>query len=114
MKNHRLISTATFALALTWMSFNTAAASANEGRAAYVDNGCWGCHGFEGQGGTTGPKLAPNPKPLEFFDTFIRHTQGKMPPYSEKVLPKAELVKIHDYLKSIPPTADYKTIPLLK
>ena len=65
------------------------AASAEKGKAAYVKNGCWQCHGFVGQGGVTGPKLAPDPMPLEALSAFMRHTNGAMPPYQEAVLSNA-------------------------
>ena len=87
--------------------------SATQGREAYLKNGCWQCHDFVGQGGVAGPKLAPEPKPLAFYAVFIRHTQGIMPPYSEKLLSKAELADIHAYLSALPKGPDVKTIPLL-
>jgi hypothetical protein len=37
------------------------AASAEKGKAAYIQHGCWQCHGIQAQGGVTGPKLAPDP-----------------------------------------------------
>jgi len=91
----------------------TSPASADQGKQAYVKNGCWGCHGFVGQGGIAGPKLAPDPKPIEYIDAFVRNTRGTMPPYSEKILSKKDLTDIHTYLKSIPKGPDYKSIPLL-
>ena len=89
------------------------AASAEKGKAAYVQHGCWQCHGFQGQGGVTGPKLAPDPIPIEAFTAFVRTTDRAMPPYSEKVLSNEELADIHAYLQSVPKPADYKSIPLL-
>ena len=91
----------------------TALAQADKGKALYVENGCWQCHGFVGQGGITGPKLAPDPKPVEFYDVFIRHTKGPMPRYSEKLLSKQDLAAIHSYLLTIPKPANLKDIPLL-
>ena len=91
----------------------TAPSSADQGKQAYVTNGCWGCHGFVGQGGIAGPKLAPDPKPIEYIDAFVRNTRGTMPPYSEKILSKKDLADIYTYLKSIPKGPDYKSIPLL-
>ena len=91
----------------------TSPSSADQGKQAYVQNGCWGCHGFVGQGGIAGPKLAPDPKPIEYIDAFVRNTRGTMPPYSEKILSKKDLADIHTYLKSIPKGPDYKSIPLL-
>ena len=76
-------------------------------------HGCWQCHGFAGQGGVAGLKLAPDPMPLESLSTFIRSSNGPMPPYSEKVISNDDVADIHAYLASIPKPPDYKTIPLL-
>ena len=89
------------------------AASAEKGKAAYVKYGCWQCHGFEGQGGVAGARLAPDPLPAEGFMAFVRTTNRAMPPYSEQVLPNEDLADIHAYLQSIPKARDAKTIPLL-
>jgi mono/diheme cytochrome c family protein len=88
-------------------------AAAEKGKLAFVQNGCWQCHGFSGQGGVAGAKLAPEPKPLAFYNVFVRYSNGPMPPYSEKVLSKQDLSDIHAYLQSIPKGLDYKSIPLL-
>jgi len=90
-----------------------AAGSAEKGKAAFVQHGCWQCHGFQGQGGVTGPKLAPNPIPPEAFSAFVRFTNGGMPPYQKAILSDADLADIHAYLQSIPKAPDYKSIPLL-
>ncbi len=89
------------------------AASPEKGKTAYVKNGCWECHGFAAQGGTAGPKLAPDPKALEFMSVFVRHSNGPMPPYTEAILSNGDLADIHTWLQSIPKPADYKSIPLL-
>ena len=89
------------------------AASAEKGKVAYVKHGCWQCHGYLGQGGITGPKLAPNPMPLEALSAFLRHTNGAMPPYQEAVLSNGDLADINAYLQTIPKPADYRSIPLL-
>ena len=92
----------------------SAAASAEHGKTAYIENGCWQCHGTMGQGSpVSGPKLAPDPIPLEAMSAFIRNSRRAMPPYREAVLPNQDLEDIHAYLSSIPKAADYKTIPLL-
>jgi len=88
------------------------AASADKGKAAFVKNGCWQCHGFVGQGGVAGPKLAPDPIPAEAFVAFVRTTNRGMPPYSEAILSNEDLADIHAYLASIP-KVDPKSIPLL-
>jgi ubiquinol-cytochrome c reductase cytochrome c subunit len=89
------------------------AASAEKGKAAYVQHGCWQCHGFQGQGGVTGPKLAPDPLPLETLSAFVRTSNRTMPPYMEAILSNEDLADIHAYLQSIPKPADPKSIPLL-
>lgn len=91
-----------------------ASASASEkGKQLYVKNGCWQCHGFVGQGGIAGPRLAPNPMPVEAMSSFVRNSNRAMPPYREAILPEADLKEIHGYLASIPKAADAKSIPLL-
>jgi len=89
------------------------AASAEKGKEAYVKHGCWACHGFQGQGGVTGPKLAPEPMAAEAFTAFVRSTNRAMPPYMEAILSNDELADIYAYLQTIPKPADYKSIPLL-
>ena len=89
------------------------AGSADKGKTAYVKHGCWQCHGFAGQGGVTGPKLAPDPMPLEAMSAFVRNTRGGMPPYQRAILSDADLADIHAYLQSLPKARDYKSIPLL-
>ena len=103
------------ALAAGWLMGGSFAfaASAEKGKDAFIKHGCWQCHGFSGQGGVAGPKLAPDPKPLESLSTFIRSSNGPMPPYSEKVISNEDVADIHAFLSSIPKAPDYKAIPLL-
>jgi ubiquinol-cytochrome c reductase cytochrome c subunit len=92
------------------------AASAENGKAAFLKYGCWQCHGTQGQGSvatSNGKVVAPDPLPYEAFSAFVRSTDGAMPPYSEKILPDEELTDIHAYLLSIPKAANYKSIPLI-
>jgi ubiquinol-cytochrome c reductase cytochrome c subunit len=105
---------AAFAASLLIGAGAASAADAAKGQTAYMKYGCWQCHGTVGQGSAiTGPKLAPEPMPIEAFIAFVRTTNRAMPPYKEEVLPKADLDDIHAYLASIPKGPDYKTIPLL-
>ena len=90
------------------------AASAEKGKAAFIQHGCWQCHGFEGQGGSAGKQLAPNTMPLAAMSAFVRNSNGPMPPYTKAVLSDDELADIHAYLESRPKPRDYKTIPLLR
>lgn len=92
------------------------AASAEKGKDLFVQHGCWQCHGFVGQGSVAssgGKVLTRTELPFETFEAFVRSTNRAMPPFSEKILPKEDLADIYAYLKSVPKTASYKTIPLL-
>jgi ubiquinol-cytochrome c reductase cytochrome c subunit len=91
------------------------AADAARGKILFTQKyGCYECHGTLGEGSpVTGKQLAPNPLPYEALSAFVRTSNGPMPPFREAILPNADLADIYAYLQSIPPTADYKTIPLL-
>lgn len=92
------------------------AASAERGKTAYIQNGCWQCHGTMGQGSimtSGGKRLAPDPMPWEAFSAFVRSTNRSMPPYSEKILSDGDLADIYAFLQSIPKPPDVKNLPLL-
>lgn len=92
------------------------AASAEKGKAAFVQHGCWQCHGFEGQGSVAssgGKVLTRTELPLETFIAFVRSTNRTMPPYSERLVSNGDLEDIYAYLQSIPKPASYQSIPLL-
>ena len=101
------------ATAASVLSSGAVAGDADKGKIAYVKNGCYQCHGFVGQGGQAGTKLAPKPMPEEAFVNFVRTTNRAMPPYSEQILSNNDLADIYAYVASIPAGPDPKTIPLL-
>jgi ubiquinol-cytochrome c reductase cytochrome c subunit len=91
------------------------AADAARGKQVFDRVGCWQCHGYEGQGANTGPKLAPEPMDVEALRSFLRNSASTtMPPYSAKILSDEEVADIQAYLASVkkPPAA--KDIPLLR
>jgi len=93
------------------------AASAENGKIAYVKNGCWQCHGLLGQGSlvtSNGTVLAASPLSFDIFKNFVRSTNRAMPPYREGILSDADLADIYAYLQSIPKPLDANSIPLLK
>ena len=93
------------------------AASAEHGEAAFMQHGCWQCHGTMGQGSIAtsgGKRLAPDPLPWEAFSGFVRSSNRAMPPYSEQILPDGDLADIYAYLQSVPKPPDVNGIPLLK
>jgi mono/diheme cytochrome c family protein len=89
------------------------ASDAASGKRMYVQNGCYECHGYAGQGGAAGPRIAPWTLGADSLIAYVRHPAGQMPLYTEKVVPNAELTAIWAYLKSIPAPRSAKDIPLL-
>jgi ubiquinol-cytochrome c reductase cytochrome c subunit len=110
---HAVLSLLALAVALV-VTNHADAASAENGRRVFMRVGCWQCHGTMGQGAVTGPKLAPDPLPLDALSSFVRSTNRNMPPYREQVLSDDDLADIHAYLQSIPKGPDPKSIPLLQ
>ena len=108
-----VIGLAALAAGLVLGQASAVAASAEKGKAAFIKNGCWQCHGERGQGGVTGFKLAPDPIPYETLQNFVRTTNRNMPPYREEILSNDDLADIYAYLQSIPKGQDAKSIPLL-
>ena len=89
------------------------AASSDKGKRLFVKDGCYQCHGYQGQGGAAGARLAPRPIVLAALIAYVRHPTGQMPPYTSKVLSDADLADIHAYLSSIPAPPPAKSVPLL-
>ena len=92
------------------------AASAENGKVAFVKHGCWQCHDFLGQGSvaTSGGRVIANtPLPFEAFKAYVRDPGGAMPPYHVEVLPDSDLADIYAYLESLPKPRAAKDIPLL-
>jgi mono/diheme cytochrome c family protein len=91
-----------------------AAAQGNveKGKALWVKDGCYSCHGTDGHGGV-GPKLAPKPMAAAAFIAIVRRPPASgMPTFSAKVIPDTDLNDMLAYLRSIPDPP--KDIPLLK
>ena len=83
-----------------------------EGLALYISQQCWQCHGYEGQGGVAGVRLAPTRLPYEAFARLVRFT-NLMPAYSPKVLGDEQLRLIYAYVRSIPEPPALEEIPEL-
>jgi len=89
------------------------AGNAENGKRQFVKLGCYTCHGYEGQGGGAGAKLAPHPIATSTLIAYVRHPAGSMPPFTKKVASDEVLTDIHAYLASIPAPPPAKDIPLL-
>lgn len=89
-----------------------AAVDADRGKRLYVKDGCYQCHGREGQGApATGPRLGPNPMALAAFIRYVRAPIGDMPPYTAKVVSDAELTDIRAFLAARPGPAPKSVLP---
>jgi mono/diheme cytochrome c family protein len=88
-----------------------AAASVENGRKAFLKHGCFSCHGYSGEGGR-GARLVQNPIPADVFAQYVREPKRNMPPFGTQVS-EQELADMYAFLKSIPPSPNAKSIPLL-
>jgi mono/diheme cytochrome c family protein len=59
------------------------AGNAETGKKLWTSVGCWQCHGYEGQGGAAGPRLAPRPLPWAALRGYVRRPANQMP-YTER------------------------------
>jgi ubiquinol-cytochrome c reductase cytochrome c subunit len=90
-------------------------ATVDEGKKLFASDGCYQCHGYEGQGSSaTGPRLGPRPLPLASFSKYVRRPTGQMPPYTTKVVSDSDLEKIYAFLEARPAPPAVNTIPQLK
>jgi ubiquinol-cytochrome c reductase cytochrome c subunit len=93
---------------------NVPKGNAESGKALYMKIGCFECHGREGQGAVTGPRLNQNPITFARFNSYIRKPSGEMPPYTTKVVSEQQAADIYAYLQSLPKPPSADSIPLLK
>ena len=84
----------------------TPAGNVEKGGLGFVRVGCAQCHGREAQGSpTTGPRLGPNGLPYTAFARYVRAPRLQMPPYTEKILPDADLADLYAFVQSRPKAA---------
>lgn len=89
--------------------------NAENGKKIFLKDGCYECHGREGQGSTmTGPRIAPDPVPFEEFARYLRKPSGEMPPYTAQVVSDQDLTDIYAFLQSRPHPPTAKSNALLK
>jgi len=91
------------------------AGNAENGKRLFTKDGCYECHGREGQGSNmAGPRIAPDPISFDSLLRYVRKPTGEMPPYTSKVVSDQELADIYSYLQSRPHPPTAKASPLLK
>ena len=83
------------------------------GKRLFERDGCWECHGWAGQGGRDGARLADTALTTAQLTRYVRKPTGAMPAYIDKVITDQELADIWAYLKSMPAPKPAKDIPLL-
>ncbi len=104
------------------------AGNAQKGKAAFEKHGCFACHGHSGDGGispypnqagfrnprpqVTGARLAGMPRSFQSFMSYVRKPAGRMPAFGNTIS-ESDLADIYAFLKSVPPSPDPKSIPLL-
>jgi len=93
---------------------NVPQGNAANGRKLFGSFGCYQCHGYEAQGGSAGPRLAPRPIAYAQFMKYVRHPTNEMPPFTDKIVKDAELTDIYAFLRAQPAPPDLDKIPLLK
>ena len=86
------------------------------GKAAYMKNLCYTCHGTVGQGGDrgSGPRIAYDVWPFEAFSVQVRRPRESMPRYPKEYLADGELADIYAYVSSFKRGAKASEIPLLR
>lgn len=89
---------------------------AARGKALFMKNMCYTCHGTAGQGGDrgSGPRLTPGLFPWEGFQQQVRHPRSVMPRYPAEFVSEQDLQDIYAYLSSVKAGAAAKDIPLLR
>ena len=96
-----------------WAAAQSPGGNAENGKKQFVKLGCYTCHGYQGQGGGAGAKLAPKPISAAALIAYVRHPAGTMPPFTRKVVPDEDLIDIHAYLAIVAAPPPAKDIPLL-
>ena len=86
------------------------------GKALYMKNMCYTCHGTAGQGGDrgSGPRIAYVVWPWEGFVQQVRHPRESMPRYDAKHVGDQDLADIYAYVASMKRGAKASELPLLK
>jgi mono/diheme cytochrome c family protein len=85
----------------------------DNGKKLFLAYGCFECHGRQGAGASTGPRIGPPAISFAAVLRYVRAPSGQVPPYTTKVVSDQELADIYTYLKSLPPPSPAADIPLL-
>ena len=89
------------------------AGDAANGKKLFLRDGCYECHGYAGQGGAAGARIATISLPPQALIRYVRAPAGAMPAYTDKVITDRELTDIHAYLQTMAKAKPAQDIPLL-
>ena len=91
------------------------APNTENGKKLFEQQACYQCHGWRGQGGLPGPRLAQTKLTLAAFRAILRDPPPtNMPPYRTALLSDAQIADIFAYIQSFPPPQPAANIPLLQ
>jgi mono/diheme cytochrome c family protein len=94
---------------------NPSAANIASGKRLFEVKACYQCHGWSGQGGLAGARLAQTKLNLQAFRNIIRNPPpSNMPPYRAAVLTDQEVADLFAYIQTFPAPNPVERIPLLK
>ena len=83
------------------------------GKKLFLRDGCYECHGYAGQGGAAGARIAAIGLNAQGMIRYVRAPGGAMPAFTDKVITDQELTDIWAYLQTMPKGKSPKDIPLL-
>src|SRR5580700_2199447 len=101
------------ALASATLFAQTPAGDAANGKKLFLRDGCYECHGYGGQGGAAGARIAAIGLNAQGLIRYVRAPGGQMPVYTDKVITDQELTDVWAFLQSMPKAKAAKDIPLL-
>ncbi len=85
------------------------------GKRLFEAKACYECHGWRGQGGLAGARLAQTKLSLQGFRSILRNPPpSNMPPYRTAVLTDQEVADLFAYVQTFPTPEPAGKIPLLK
>jgi mono/diheme cytochrome c family protein len=94
---------------------NPNAGNTTNGKRLFEVKACYECHGWRGQGGLAGARLAQTKLNLQGFRTILRNPPpSNMPSYRAAVLTDQEVADLFAYIQSFPAPEPVERIPLLK
>jgi len=109
----KILALLALAAVLVATAFAQSSGNAENGKRTFVKDGCYECHGYAGQGGAAGARIANISLNAAGLIRYVRAPAGAMPAYKEKVISDQDLTDIWAYLQSLPKPKPVKDIPLL-